>query len=238
MDTQVLINYKYLIDLDNNNHVLSYDIINQLYEMNNNCFSELPEKSPEKYYRRLIKYLHNNTLKQYRGNKSKNSSSSSTSSISSNSINNGGYYQGLYNTDYIFKGNYSDNIRYELNILYTDHTQTKVAFSCFNSYNQNTKLARIFEICINPSERGKRLCKPTINIILNNIKNNIIDNNLNINRIMMYCVNSNIYACKCYSSVFDINDKNVSHNKRITNTGESRTEFYYHINNKRKRSTT
>jgi hypothetical protein len=214
MTETVLKNYKYIIDLNTFNSILSDDIVNQLYVMNNACFPHLPEKSKEHYYVRLIKFIHND-IKRYRSASVSSKSSSSNSSGEKVIVQENLYGKLFTNTnateEYIKKN------RWELYILYEDSTLSKVVASCLVHYNEISGLARTKEICVGVS--GRKYCKEMLLKVLEEIKEEA-----NIKQVTIYCDKTNPAACKCYNSVF--NSKDTTQYTKITETDDKYTFLY------------
>ena len=216
MSGTVLKKYTTIIDLDTFNSVLTDDIIEQLYVMNNKCFPKLPEKSKEHYYLRLINFIHND-IKYYRSSsRSPKSSPSASSSSDSKVIIQENLYGKLFTTFNVCD-EYCKTHRYELYVMYADSSLTTVVSSCLVHYNDITGLARTKEICVGVP--NKKYCKEMLLQVIEEIKKT-----QHIIKISIYCDKNNPAACKCYNSVF--NSKETASNTKITETDDKYTFLY------------
>jgi hypothetical protein len=215
MSGAVLKKYTTIIDFNTFNSVLTDDIIEQLYVMNNKCFPKLPEKSKEHYYLRLINFIHHD-IKYYRSSSRSPKSSSSSSSSDSKVIIQENLYGKLFTT-FNACDEYCKKNRYELYVMYADSTLSTVVSSCLVHYNDISGLARTKEICVGVP--NKKYCKEMLLQVIEEIKKE-----QTIIQISIYCDKNNPAACKCYNSVF--NSKDTSSNTKITETDDKYTFLY------------
>lgn len=214
MTEPILKNYKYIIDINTFDSVLTDDIVNQLYIMNNNCFPHLPEKSKEHYYLRLIKFIHND-IKYYRSASASPKTTSSSSSSDKTIVQENLYGKLFTNTN--ITDDYSKRNRWELYVMYEDITLIKVVASCLVHYNDITGLVKTKEICVGTP--GRKYCKEMLLKVLEEIKKEE-----HIKHVTIYCEKNNPAACKCYNSVF--NSKETAPYTKITETHDKYTFLY------------
>ena len=216
MTQAVLKNYKIIIDVDTFDSVLTDDIVNQLYLMNNACFPDLPEKSKEHYYLRLIKFIHND-IKHYRSaSSSPKSTGMSSSSSSDNVILQDNLYGKLFRRATVSE-DYNKRNRWELFVLFENESLHKVVASSLVHYNDITGLARTKEICVGVP--GKKYCKEMLLKVIEEIKKEDT-----IKEITIFCEKNNPAACKCYDSVFK--SKETDEFTKVTETADKRTYLY------------
>lgn len=89
-----------------------------------------------------------------------------------------------------------DDHVWKLCVIYTNKSKTTVAASSLVDFNYMTGIARTKEVCVGIHNHG--YCKTLLNMIINHI----IANEPKIHKITTYCEHANIFACKCYRSVY------------------------------------